>query len=229
MASTVGFMSVVFLVPETAPSVPAVRGFGYQHDGIDGKIEDFLTGFTFLHTEVYVNFAGIKGIPPNRFGIPLFTDPYEPGNSSKGLSAEGQQIRHDIAEYILVYDTNLFPVVGQQVTLTADNVATFAPRIALLEAQALAGQTDLVARGRYFTQEHGFTFANGQWNADVSSLSPVTDASLRQFAAMFGPLTFTAVPPGEGWRVGVDRDGDGYGDGDEMKVGTSPTDANSHP
>jgi len=176
-----------------------------------------------------VNFAGITGIPPNRFGIPLFMDPTEPGNSSKGLSPDGLKIRHDIAEYLFVFDTNLFPIVGQQITLTADAAPAVAERIALLEAQAMAGQTDLVAHGMYFGQQHGFKFSNGQWIADLSSLPPISDASLRQFAAAFGPLTFTAVPLGEGWRVGVDRDGDGYGDGDEIKVGTDPADAGSHP
>jgi DNA-binding beta-propeller fold protein YncE len=221
--------AIASLIPPLNPAGPAVRGFGFSHDGVHGKIEDFITGFTFLHTEVYVNFGGITGIPPNRGGIPLFVDPKEPGNSAKGLSAEGIRIRQDIAEFLLVFDTNLFPIVGQQITLTDEGTPAVLERIALLESQALAGRTDLVAHGTYFGQQHGFTFSNGQWIADDSSLPPISSVSLQQFAAMFGPLTFTAVPPGTGWRVGIDRDVDGYGDADEIRVGTDPADASSHP
>jgi hypothetical protein len=42
-------------------------------------------------------------------------------------------------------------------------------------------------------------------------------------------LTFTAVPPGEGLRLGVDRDADGYADGDEIAAGTDPANAKSFP
>ena len=42
-------------------------------------------------------------------------------------------------------------------------------------------------------------------------------------------LTFTAVPVGTGWRVGVDRDGDGYANGDEIAAGSDPADRNSVP
>ena len=42
-------------------------------------------------------------------------------------------------------------------------------------------------------------------------------------------LTLTAVPLGSGWRVGVDRDGDGYADGDEIANGSDPEDPSSTP
>ena len=129
---------------------------------------------------------------------------------------------------MFAFDTNLFPIVGQQITLTRATPSAVAARIALLEAQATAGQTDLVAHGTYLFQDHGFTFSDGMWTSDVSWLPPLTDAQLRSLA-LFGPLTFTAVPPGEGWRVGVDRDGDGYVDGDELAFGTDPSNPNSHP
>ena len=43
------------------------------------------------------------------------------------------------------------------------------------------------------------------------------------------PVTFTCVPVGEGSRLAIDRDGDGYADWDEKTAGTNPADAASHP
>jgi hypothetical protein len=50
---------------------------------------------------------------------------------------------------------------------------------------------------------------------------PLVDAAtLRAAAAAPGQaLTFTCVPPGSGWRMGVDRDGDGCLDGDDGAPG----------
>ena len=138
------------------------------------------------------------------------------------------QLRHELADFAFAFDTNLFPIVGQQVTLTEDDKSAVSLRITLLEAQAAAGQTDLVAHGSYLGQDHGFTFSGGMWTPDVSWLPPLTDAQLRSLV-VFGPLTFMAVPPGEGWRVGVDRDGDGYVDGDELAFGSDGSNQGSHP
>jgi DNA-binding beta-propeller fold protein YncE len=214
-------------IPQLNPPEVAVRGFGFLHDGSIGKLEDFFGSLVFNQTTVPATFLGIT-FPPNPNGIPLFNDPSDPGNPATGLSTQGILLRHELADYVFAFDTNLFPIVGQQVTLTATNLLAVAPRIALLEAQAIAGATDLVAHGTYLGQDHGFNFSGGMWIADVSFLPPLTDAELRD-VALLGPLTFMAVPPGEGWRVGVDRDGDGFVDGDEIALGTSPTNPSSHP
>jgi len=42
-------------------------------------------------------------------------------------------------------------------------------------------------------------------------------------------LTFTAVPSGQGIRMGIDRDEDGYYDRTELDYGTDPADPASHP
>jgi len=43
------------------------------------------------------------------------------------------------------------------------------------------------------------------------------------------PVTFTCVPPGDGGRSALDRDLDGYLDGDELLAGSDPASAQSHP
>jgi hypothetical protein len=50
-----------------------------------------------------------------------------------------------------------------------------------------------------------------------------------QHLAKAAPVTFTCVPPGSGYRLGVDRDGDGHRDGDELLAGSNPADPNDHP
>jgi len=216
------------LIPQLNPTVPAVRGFGFQHDGADGKLEDFFTAFVFIQTYVTVDFAGIDNIPPNPYGIPLF-DPNDPLNfDPANFSLAGAQLRYALTDYIMAFDSNLFPIVGQQITYTPGNAKAVAARIALLEAQATAGNCDLVVHGTFLGDDHGATYSNGKWTPDVSALPPLTDAQLEAFAAA-SPLTFLAVPPGEGWRVGVDRDGDGYVDGDELAHGSDPNNASSHP
>ncbi|HEY1697033.1 MAG TPA: beta-propeller fold lactonase family protein [Polyangiaceae bacterium] len=219
---------VTSTIPPLNPVLPAVRGFGFIHDGTVGKLEDFFSAFVFIQTTVTVDFDGIQNIPPNPYGIPLFNDPTDPTNPASGISVQGLQTRYALSDYVMAFDTNLFPIVGQQITLGPNAPASVTARVALLEAQAALGQTDLVAHGTYLFEDHGFTYSGGKWTPDVSWLPPLTDAQLRGLV-LFGPLTFTAVPPGEGWRVGVDRDGDGYVDGDEIALGKNPANPNDHP
>lgn len=104
------------------------------------------------------------------------------------------------------------------------------PTLALFEAQAAAGNTDLVIKGQIAGREAGFVYAGGKFLPDVTAAPVLSDAQLRALVGtVTGALTFTCVPPGEGFRVGIDRDGDGYADGDEILLGTSPSDPNSHP
>jgi hypothetical protein len=124
----------------------------------------------------------------------------------------------------------MFPIVGQQVTLTTDDASTAAGRIALFEAQATAGNCDLIVRGTIAGRERGFVFTTGAFATDRSRAPALSDRLLQALVGTLTPsLTFTCVPPGSGWRLGIDRDGDGYADGDEIAAGSDPADPKSVP
>src|SRR5262249_54493535 len=129
---------IASVIPPLNPPAKAVRGFGYLHDGAIATIEHFLTGFVFIKATAPVVFNGTD-VPPNPFGIPLFADSNDPLNGAKGISTEGLALRRGLTSFILAFDTNERPIVGQQATLTRGNAAAVEPRLALLEAQATAG------------------------------------------------------------------------------------------
>jgi hypothetical protein len=208
--------------------IPATRGFGFQHDGSLGTLEHFFTGQVFLKSVADVIVAG-KDVGPNPYGIP-FIDPNALPNIVF-LEDGGFELRRKIVAYLYAFDSNLAPIVGQQVTLTAADAASANPRIDLLEARATAGECDLVARGGDEGAGRSYLFTSGAFQSDRTTQPPISDAALR--ATALGDdgnaITYTCVPPGAGVRIALDRDGDGWADGDELAARTNPADANSHP
>jgi len=124
----------------------------------------------------------------------------------------------DLEQFSLAFPTDLAPIVGQQVTLTATNGAAVNPRIDLMIARAATPFTSLmlggvvtecevVVKGSVGGQERGWVRESGGLFRDDQNNS-VSDASLRALAATEGPLTYTCAPPGSGSRMGIDRDDD---------------------
>ncbi len=132
--------------------------------------------------------------------------------------------RQNVEDFVFAYDTNLAPIVGQQVTLDSTNSAVADPRIDLFLARAAVGECDVVVKGTLSGEMRGgYRTAAGLFQMDRAAEAPVSDASLRAAAATAGQeLTFTAVPLGSGLEIGVDRDGDTVFDGDERDAGTDP-------
>ncbi|MEO8098934.1 MAG: hypothetical protein ABI811_14625 [Acidobacteriota bacterium] len=167
---------------------PQVRGFGFSGDGSADTLFRFLTASVFR--------------PTSNSGFPQ-TDP--------------DGTRRDVEQFLLAFDTDLAPIVGQQVTLTGDNAGSANARVDLLMrraaapfiSKALGGtsmECDLVAtvarNGRvmnllYDPVRSLFLADNG------SSLS---DSALRALAAVPGQeVTYTAATPGSGRRL-ADQD-----------------------
>ena len=158
---------------------PQIRGNGFQHDGsVD-------TLFRFLQASVFNAAAG------NRVGF-----------------AGGDGQRRDVEQYLLAFDTDLAPIVGQQITLDAGNATVVGPRIDLFRARARApfaskilgaGATecDLVVRGVVGGTAVSYALAaDGTFVPDGGGAA-LGDAALRALAMVDGQqLTYTCLPPG---------------------------------
>jgi len=132
--------------------------------------------------------------------------------------------KREVESFMFAFDTNLAPVVGQQITLTDSNAGVADPRVDLLVQRAAAGECDLVVKGTIAGEPRGAVrLPSGDFQTDRSGDAPLTEVALRALATTPGQaLTFTAVPPGSGHRIGIDRDRDGALDGDELDAGTDP-------
>jgi hypothetical protein len=176
-----------------------VRGFGFLHDGSIDTI------FRFLRANVF------SGLPPSAIGTG-FTDNTQ---------------RRNVEAFVLAFDSNLAPIVGQQITRTSSNGATVDPRITLMIARAKtnfpsrefanAKECDLVVTAKIGTRTKGWLLdpVSGNFTPDDGGAA-VTDAALRALSGTAGQeLTYTCVTPGAGSRVGLDRDEDGLRNGQD--------------
>jgi DNA-binding beta-propeller fold protein YncE len=188
-----------------------VRGFGFLHDGAIDTVFRFHASTVFAARTTPTP----QGAPPNPGGIPVITDPTNPALAQQELIAN-ITLRRELEAFVLAFDSNLAPIVGQQTTLSAASGADVQARIDLLEARAAAGECDLVVKGVIFDDAVGFLYqpATHTFKADRTRWARWNDAAVRELAE-FSPLTFTAVPPGSGVRIGIDRNLDGVLDGDE--------------
>jgi len=161
------------------PMGPAVRGVGFLSDGSTDTL------FRFLQATVF---------NPSLDGGVGF--------------ARGDDQRRDVEQWLLAFDGDLAPIVGQQVTLRSDNGVAAGPRVDLLLARAvtpfvskLAGpgatECDLVARATVLGRATSFRVqASGMFQPDDGSAA-LSDAALRALATTPGQeVTYTCLPPG---------------------------------
>jgi len=175
---------------DNGPKGDQIRGFGFQHDG------EVDTIFRFHQAVPFSNVGAANGLP---------------------VGAQGDVLRRQLEAFVLAFPSNLAPVVGQQITLTATSPAAVSARVQLLRQRADAGDCDLIAKTERGGAEAGFVYAGaGRFTSDRRGAAAMSEAEVRRIATSGGhPVTFTCVPPGSGERLGVDRDGDGRWDGDE--------------
>ncbi|MDI1475275.1 hypothetical protein [Polyangium sp. y55x31] len=195
-----------------------IRGFGFTHDGATPTLFQ-RSGIFDAGTQV------LPGVLPDVVRV----------NPGIPLTPAGDKAKRDMEAYQLVFDTNLAPIVGQQVTLTVANQASAAARIELLIQRANALECDLVAKGvsgSYSEVEVGYLYIPeiNRFVVDQQAIAPIPDAVLRSvFLGTGKSLTYTCVPTGSGVRIGIDRDLDGYLDGDEIAAGSNPANPLSTP
>jgi DNA-binding beta-propeller fold protein YncE len=174
-----------FQIADSGNMGDQVRGFGFTGDGSTDTLFRFLNAAAFVPTAT----AGF------------------PQNNPDGT-------RRDVEQFLLAFDSDLAPIVGQQITLTSTNASVAGPRIDLLLKRAAApfiskslggavAECDVVAQ----VVENGaiksylYNPATGNFALPNSSAT-ISDAMLRGLASTPGQeVTYTAWPPGSGLRV----------------------------
>ncbi len=159
-----------------------IRGFGFQHDGTLDTLYRVMGRKGFIRTER--NPGGFPRVPDDTPG-------------ADEINAEGNKMRRDLEQFMLAFDSNMAPIVGQQITLSFLPSRFQLERLLLLKSEADRGACDLVAsRGRdsylYESAAAEFSGAKGLNIDNVES---------RSFFSLV-PVTFLCAPPGAGkWMV----------------------------
>jgi YVTN family beta-propeller protein len=190
-----GFPRDILLNPDhsDAHTGDQIRGFGFIHSGAIPSVFQFISALGFVQDDV---------IFPN------------PGGFAR--NEQGILERRQVESFLMAYDSNLAPIVGQQVTLRLDNATLAGLRVNLMLGRAEQNECDLVVHGPVLGEMRGYLYRNGQFVSNRADRPPLSAAALRLLALLPGQeLTFTCVPPGSGVRMGIDRDLNGVLDGDE--------------
>jgi len=174
-----------FAQPGTGHTGDQVRGYGFTHDGAVDTL------FRFFTAKVFRN-MGATGFP---------------------TGVNGDNTRRDVVELMMAFDSDLAPIVGQQVTLTSSNSAQANARIDLLIQRArtpfvskeLGGnvtECDLVATVVEGGTRRGYFYNIGQSAFVAAGGTSRSDAALRGLARTAGQeVTYTCTPPGSGRRI----------------------------
>ena len=170
--------------PTTGHLGDQVRGYGFVHDGTADTLAHFFTVRVFA--------------PTLNSGFPLINP---------------DATRSDVEAFMHAVDSDLAPIVGQQVTLTGTNATSVGPRIDLMITRAKTAFTskelggtvtecDLIAsvveggvRKGYFFDVSNSSFIDAKGVAK-------SDAALRALAGSAGQeVTYTCAVPGSGRRI----------------------------
>lgn len=192
-----------------------IRGFGFLHDGATDQLVNFLRGGVFDNGE-----TGCPQGADERYGCHF--------NSGK-VGIPDEATRQGLVDYLMAFDNDLAPIVGQQITLNRNSSDAVEQRILLFKQRAktpftsklLGGdvyECDLIATGVIEDKKRGYFF-------DINKDSFRSDASNDDFISLSGltslakqsnnSLTFTCAVPGKGWQASIDFDFDGYLNADD--------------
>ena len=138
--------------------------------------------------------------------------------------------RRDVKAFVLAFDTGTAPAVGCQVSFDGTPNAEGASRVDTLRSQAELDYCDLIARGRIDGVPRSWLYLGADaWQPDLDSAPNLTTAELLATAGPGSELAVLGVPEGSGFRMGIDRDRDGYRNATEVLAGSDPGDPNSTP
>lgn len=153
-----------------------------------------------------------------------------------GVFALTTQEEQDLTQFILAFDTDIAPIVGQQVSISPGNFSgtDVNDRITLIDTRAAAAfdskilggtvtECDVIAKTVEGGVEKGYARQIGGMYLPDDNGAAISEALLRAKADPAGAaqtITYTAVPPGSGTRMGIDRDEDTLLNGVESNSGT---------
>ena len=149
-----------------------------------------------------------------------------PGSHFNQSMPAGEQSARDLAAFLLAWDAGTHASVGAQATVGGPAPSPAGRRDALA-AIADAGHAQLVARTTVGGAERTYLHLGGVMLADRTG-HDTTLAALDAMAGADAAVTYTLVPMGTGNRA-LDRDGDGFMDGDERAACSDPADPASRP
>ena len=188
---------------------PQVRGFGFLHDGATDHLLNFLKGGVFDNGET--------GCAPG-------TDARHGCETNEGhVGIPDETVRQGLVDYLMAFDNDLAPVVGQQITLDAGAIPEMKRRLALLQQRAetpfvskiLGGDSyecELVARAPFNGEMRGYLYKPQarHFVSDRPGEPGLTAAGLLekifnqpwQGGQGQGPaITFTCAVPGQGGQL----------------------------
>ncbi len=190
--------------------VPQLRNL-YEKTGFDHGSMNNNRGFGYLH----------DGSVPTVFDF----------LSSLSFVFSNNQQRRDVEAFVMCLSTDTHAAVGAQTTVV--EAATAAPAqvdlLAAMRALADDGQVGLVVKGVRQGLSRGYAYVGGDLYQSDRAAETASHAALFAAAAVGEELTFTLVPSGSEWRIGIDRDLDGFFDRDELDGGSDPADPDQVP
>lgn len=171
------------------PTGPQIRGFGFTNEGSVDTMDRFFHALVFNQPELLTGFPALDPEPTRR----------------------------DVEQFMLAFDSDLAPIVGQQVTVNSTNLAGAAARVALLEQRAGMSFTSKILGGTVTECDLVVTYVyqgatvrllynprTGAYTGYQNGTPAFTiqGSQLLEFSQAAGQeVTFTAVPPGSGLRI----------------------------
>lgn len=136
--------------------------------------------------------------------------------SSETFDLTDQATREKLEAFALAFDTELAPIVGQQVTLSLGATQAQGDKAELLLQRAQLGECDLYAKGVIANEYRGILYLqDDQWQSDRSEQTFTTDGLNELVEQEGNQLTLTCAPLGSGYRLALDTDLDGQYNLDE--------------
>jgi YVTN family beta-propeller protein len=192
------------------PGTPSLSGFGYMHDGNVASIADFIgnPAFLFQSDQQIANMVALLlSWSGSDFGVS--------NNGTIALEPPG------------VFSKDSHAAVGQQETIT-DPQQSLTRLNSLVSVAGSSQRLELVAKSYGNGVSRGYLLSQGtNFIADLPG-EQISQAELVAATGEGRSVTFTVVPAGTGYRLGLDRDMDGYLDYEEVLNCTDPNDPNSY-